>query len=105
MAKGYGRAVASHPELLVYQEGHTANTRYIIGYEFFRYRILRRFPLPEDESIRSIAAIGAEKYPGYFGCCPAPFLTPWGCTIRHKAIANGLYWPETEQCQRQPSPG
>lgn len=99
-AKGYGKAVLGHPELLVYQEDHTANARYIIGYELFRYRILHQLPLPEDENIRSIAAIGAEQYPGYFGSCPAPFLTPWDCTTRHKVIANGLYWLETEQCRR-----
>lgn len=100
VAKRYGKAVPGHPELLVYQEDRTANTRYIIGYELFRYRILHQFPLPEDETIRSIAAIGAEQYPEYFGYCPTPFLTPWGCTTRHKVIANGLYWLETEQCQR-----
>lgn len=100
MAKSYGKAVPIHPELLVYQEDRVANTRYIIGYELFRYRILHGLPLPEGENIRSIAAIGAEKYPGYFGACPVPYLTPWGCTTRHKVIANGLCWLETELCQR-----
>lgn len=100
MAKHYGTAAPGYPEFLVYQENRTGNPCYIIGYEFFRYRILHHLPLPEDENICSIAAIGAEKYPGYFGDCPAPFLTPWGCTTRHKDIANGLYWLETEQCRR-----
>lgn len=99
-AKGYGKAALDHPGLLVYLEDETGNTRYIIGYELFRYRILHGLPLPEGDTIRSIAATGAEMYPEYFGGYPVPFLTPWGCTTRHKIIANGLYWLETEQCRR-----
>ena len=38
--------------------------------------------------------------PDYFGNYLVPILTPWGRTIRHKVIANGLYWLETERCQR-----
>lgn len=56
--------------------------------------------MPEDEIIRSISAAGAEMYPEYFGSYPVPFHIPWGCTTRHKIIANGLYWLETEQCRR-----
>ena len=99
-AKQYGKADPAHPGLLVYLEDGTGNPRYIIGYELFRYKILHHLPLPEGENIRSIAAAGAEMYPEYFGGYPVPFLTPWGCTTRHKIIANGLYWLETEQCQR-----
>lgn len=99
-AKQYGRVDPDYPDLLVYQESETGNTRYIVGYELFRYQILHHLPLPEGETIRGIAAAGAEMYPEYFGGYPVPFLTPWGCTTRHKIIANGLYWLETEQCQR-----
>lgn len=99
-AKGYGKAHPDYPELLVYSEDTTGNTMYIIGYELFRYKRLNNLPLPEDENIRSIAAIGAEMYPDYFGSYPVPFLTPWGCTTRNKIIANGLFWIETEQCLR-----
>lgn len=100
MAKGYGKPAPGCPELLVYTEDSTGNPRYIIGYELFRYKILHDLPLPEGESIRSIAAIGAEMYPEYFGGCPVPLHTPWGCTTRNKVIANGLYWLETERCRR-----
>lgn len=99
-AKRYGKTDPEHPELLAYLEDETGNTRYIIGYELFRYKILHHLPLPEMETIRGIAAAGAEMYPDYFGDYPVPFLTPWGCTTRHKVIANGLYWLETEQCRR-----
>ena len=99
-AKKFGEAAPGYPELLVYSECKTGNTRYIVSYEQFRYRIMHNLPLPENDNIRSIAAVGAEIYPGYFGGYPVPFLTPWGCTTRNKVIANGLYWLETEQCQR-----
>lgn len=99
-AKKFGKTAPGYPELLVYSEGKTGNARYIVSYELFQYRILHSLPLPENDNIRSIAAIGAEMYPGYFGGYPVPFLTPWGCTTRNKIISNGLYWLETEQCQR-----
>lgn len=99
-AKRYGKADPDYPDLLVYLEDDTGNTRYIVGYELFRYKILHHLPLPEGETIRGIAAAGAELYPKYFGGYPVPFYTPWGCTTRHKIIANGLYWLETEQCRR-----
>lgn len=99
-AKRYGKTDPDYPDLLLYSEDETGNTRYIVGYELFRYKILHHFPLPEGETIRGIAAAGAEMYPEYFGCYPVPFHTPWGCTTRHKIIANGLYWLETEQCRR-----
>ena len=99
-AKQYGKTDPDHSDFLVYMEDGDGNTRYIIGYELFRYRILHGLPLPEGDTIRSIAATGAEMFPEYFGGYPVPFLTPWGCTTRHKIIANGLYWLETEQCRR-----
>ena len=99
-AKRYGKTDPDYPDLLVYLEDDTGNTRYIVGYELFRYKILYHLPLPEGETIRGIAAAGAEMYPDYFGDYPVPIHTPWGCTTRHKIIANGLYWLETEQCQR-----
>lgn len=99
-AKRYGKTDPDHPDLLIYSENETGNTRYIVGYELFHYKILHHLPLPEGETIRGIAAAGAEMYPEYFGSYPVPFHTPWGCTTRHKIIANGLYWLETEQCQR-----
>jgi len=99
-AKRYGETVESYPDFLIYEESSDKNPRYIISYELFRYKILHHLPLPEEETIRGIASYGAEMYPGYFGDYPVPFLTPWGYTTRHKIIANGLFWLETEQCQR-----
>ena len=36
-AKQYGKVDPDYPDLLVYQESETGNTRYIVGYELFRY--------------------------------------------------------------------
>ncbi len=99
-AKKYGKAIAAYSEMLAYWEDEVGDSRYIIGYEIFRYKIIHHLPLPEGETIGDIAAVGAEMYPEYFGYYPIPFLTPWGCTTRNKVIANGVYWLETEQCQR-----
>lgn len=99
-AKRYGEEIQSYPGFLVYMESCGKNPRYIIGYELLRYKILHHLPLPENETIRDIAAYGTEMYPDYFGFYPVPISTPWGCTTRHRTIANGLYWLETEQCQR-----
>lgn len=99
-AKQYGREDLEHPGFLVYSEGESGNTRYIIYYELIRNKILQHIPLREDEDIRDTAAFGAEMYPGYFGGFPVPFQTPWGDTVRNKVIANGVFWLETERCQR-----
>lgn len=100
LAKKFGTAAPGHPGLLVYKEDESGNTRYIVGYELLRYKILHQLPLPETDNIRSTASVGAELYPEYFGGYPVPFLTPWGYTTRNKIIANGVYWLETEQCRR-----
>ena len=99
--KKYGKASPGYPELLLYMEDEAGrNSRYIIDYELIRFKILHQLPMPEHENIRSTASVGAEMYPEYFGHYPVPFLTPWGYTTRNKIIANGVYWVETERCQR-----
>ena len=99
-AKRYGMTDPEYTELLVYREDSTGNTRYIIEYELFRYRVRNHLPTPDGEDIRTLAAIGAELYPECFGRYPVPYLTPWGCTIRHKVLSSGLFWLETEQFQQ-----
>lgn len=77
------------------QEGSGAK---IIEYEIYRYKVSHHFPLPEGESLHGCAVYAAEDYPEYFGMLPVPALTPWGYTTRHRALANGIYWIETDQC-------
>ena len=96
----YGQMLPDYPDLFLYTENNTGNPCAIIDYELCRYKILNHIPLTENESIRETATYGAELYPDYFGPYPVPKLTPWGCTTRHKTITNGLFWIETELCQR-----
>lgn len=100
LAKKFGVADTDYPELLVYRANETGNTRCIIDYELMRYKTLNQIPLQEDESMRTTAAFGMEMYPEYFGAYPVPVLTPWGYTTRHKAVANGVFWLETDSCRR-----
>ena len=62
-AKQYGRAIPEYPALLLYREDSVGNPCCIINYELARYKILHQLPLAETESIREIAAFGAEQYP------------------------------------------
>ena len=77
------------------QEGSGAK---IIEYEIFKYRVLHNLPLPGNETLHGCAVYAAELYPEYFGMLPVPMLTPWGHTTRHRALASGIYWIETDQC-------
>ena len=70
----------------------------IIEYEVFKYRVLHRLPLPGNETLHGCAVYAAELYPEYFGMLPVPALTPWGYTTRHRVLASGIYWIETDQC-------
>ena len=70
----------------------------IIEYEIFKYRVLHHLPLPEGETLHGCAVYAAELYPEYFGMIPVPTLTPWGYTTRHRVLASGIYWIETDQC-------
>ncbi len=99
-AKRYGQPVEDYPDYLVYMDSSEGNARYIINYELLRYKILHHLPLPKHDKILDIAIFGAEMYPDYFGLYPAPIWTPWGRTTRYMTIANGLFWLETERCQR-----
>ena len=70
----------------------------IIEYEIYKYRVLHHLPLPGNETLYGCAVYAAELYPEYFGMLPVPMLTPWGYTTRHRDLASGIYWIETDQC-------
>lgn len=70
----------------------------VVKYEVLRYLTLQGLPLPEGSSLGEAALFGMERRPDYFGAYPVPFLTPWGLTLRHRPLDNGIYWIETEQC-------
>lgn len=70
-----------------------------ITYELCKYRAAHGIPLPEGWSLADAAMEGMELCPSYFGAFPVPPRTPWGWTLRHKALDNGIYWIETSQYQ------
>lgn len=67
-------------------------------YEILKYETTHGLPLPEGESLRDAALYGMELCPDYFGTYPVPPQTPWGFTLRHRPLDNGIYWMETDQC-------
>ena len=96
-AMGYGTPLENGQGIVfsLEQEGSGAK---IIEYEIFKYRVMHHLPLPGNETLHGCAVYAAELYPEYFGMLPVPALTPWGYTTRHRALASGIYWLETDQC-------
>lgn len=84
--------------VLIYWAGAEDGSHTVLEYEVLRYKIINGIPLPEGASLREIALSGAEVCPSYFGTYPVPPSTPWGHTLRHRSLVNGLYWMETERC-------
>ena len=68
-----------------------------IMYELCKYRLAHGLPAPDGWSLTDIAAKGMELCPSYFGAFPVPPRTPWGWTLKHRALDNGIYWMETSQ--------
>ena len=97
-ARSYGIQDAHLPGLLLYEYEGQDGAWKIIEYEILKYRVKNRLPLGEFDDLHTAALYGAEVCPVYFGAYPVPGLTPWGYTTRHKAIQNGVYWLETDQC-------
>jgi len=95
--KAYGNAVPGCPDYLLYPYLEYGSGYLLVGYEVCKYRIQNHIPLPPNETLHEIAVYAAEEHPEYFGRYPVPSVTPWGCTLRHKAIDNGAYWIETDQ--------
>lgn len=51
----------------------------------------------EGWSMTDAAMEGMELCPAYFGSFPVPPRTPWGWTLQHRPLDNGIYWMETDQ--------
>lgn len=94
-AKSYGRKLSS---LWIFPLDNDAGGHWIIRFEVARYRTMHHLPL--DEPLRTTAIFAAQMHPEYFGTFPAPVHTPRGCTIRYWTLDNGIYWIETELCER-----
>lgn len=97
-ARKYGKVLPEYPELRLFEyEGRDYYWK-IIEYEILRYRVKNKLPLGESENLHTAAVYGMEVCPEYFGTYPVPRRTPWGYTARYRAIHNGVYWIETDQC-------
>ena len=99
-AKKMGHRLAGHPNLLAYEIEDVSGGQKIVEYEASKFRALNGLCLSNEATLHGIAIDGMETNPEYFGTYPVPSYTPWGYTLRHKAIDNGAYWIETDQCCR-----
>ncbi len=99
-AKRMGRQLAYTPDLLAYALEDVSGGQKIIEYEASKFRVMHGLALPEGVTLYDIALDGMETNPEYFGTYQVPSHTPLGYTLRHKAIDNGVYWIETDQCCR-----
>lgn len=69
-----------------------------IMYELCKKQLAHGISNLEGWSLKDAAMEGMELCPAYFGSFPVPPRTPWGWTLRHRALDNGIYWMETDQC-------
>lgn len=97
--KRMGQRLESCPDLLIYRVEDISGGQKIVEYEVSKYRVMNGLPLPDGVTLLSIAVDGMEANPEYFGTYPVPRHTPWGETLRHATIDNGVYWIETDQCR------
>ncbi len=97
--KGYGKKYSDYPGLLFYPFNETKGGFKLVAYELEKYAVKQRFSGHDSASLRSVAVYAAEYHPEFFGTYPVPLHTPWGCTIRHRSIENGVYWLETDLCR------
>lgn len=95
--RAMGRQLGTVPAL-VYLLDSEEGPRWAVHYEALRYKTMHGLPLPEGESLREAALYGMELCPDYFGTYPVPPMTPWGYTLRHRPLDNGIYWMETDRC-------
>jgi len=96
-ARALGRRLKT-VHALVYPINSDDGARIAVQYEILKYKTAHGLPLPKYTSLRDLALYGMELCPKYFGAYPVPSQTPWGYTLRHYPLANGIYWLETERC-------
>ena len=99
-AKAYGVEIPECPQYLLYPMDQEHQVRRIIEYEMQTYWIRNHSPLADKNALLEVALYGAEDFPEYFEPYPAPPETPFGHTTRCKTLINGVFWLETDECQR-----
>lgn len=96
-ARALGKAVDGVPGLLYPVDPPEEGGWTAILYEVCKIRSRHDLPPLEGWSLADAAMEGMELCPAYFGPFPVPPRTPWGWTLRHRALDNGIYWLETSQ--------
>jgi len=71
----------------------------VVQYEVSKYCISVRGEHLPEWMFRDLSLHAMELHPEYFGAFPVPFHTPHGYTLRHRTLANGIYWLETSMCK------
>jgi len=94
-AKSYGQKISGLRLFSITDGGEEYK---IIQYEVAKYRAQNN--LPPDEPLRATAFFATQSFPEYFGAFPVPLHTPRGVTLRHWILDNGIYWLETDQCEK-----
>lgn len=98
-ALALGRALDGIPGLLYAIDPPDEGGWTAILYELCKNQSRHGSQPLEGWSLADAAMEGMELCPSYFGSFPVPPYTPWGWTLRHKALDNGVYWLETSQCK------
>ncbi len=98
-ALALGRALDGIPGLLYAIDPPDEGGWTAILYELCKNQSSHGSPPLEGWSLSDAAMEGMELCPSYFGSFPVPPYTPWGWTLRYKALDNGVYWLETSQCK------
>lgn len=71
----------------------------IVQYEASKYSFTVKGKYLPEELFQDMSLHAMELHPEYFGAFPVPYHTPCGCTLRHRALDNGIYWLETSRCR------
>ena len=98
-ARTLGRPLDGIPGLLYPIDPPDEGGWTAILYELCKNQFRHGSPAFESWSLSDAAMEGMELCPAYFGAFPVPPYTPWGWTLRHRALDNGIYWIETSQCK------
>lgn len=90
-ARALGRTLDGMPGLLYPIDPPKEGAWTAVAYELIRRR--KTYGLSDEGcwTLTDAAAEGMELCPAYFGSFPVPPYTPWGWTLRHRALDNGVY--------------
>ncbi len=99
-AKAYGRSLADCPDWLLYPFTEDRSGWRIIQYELLWKQTDSKPPEDGYSPLLDAALFAAEYHPEYFGAYPVPRHTPSGVMTRYQALANGIYWLDTDRRAR-----